>query len=306
MVAGLLSFHIKLLILAIAANLGLQIYLAVGEPKFWHEIDWLDVIAEGGAAALCLVWLWLMLHSRPDGRVTNLLTMGLGCVFFSWWMDCLDEFIRLPENSNWGTWLESAPMPVGLILLTIGLYHWHHEQKAISAQMAKRERLFREHKLFDKLTPLGGADYLRRQLSLSLEQAKQNQQPLSLIAVDLDNFNAINRRNGQQEGDLVLQTVSQLLLLNIRQQDLLCRLAGDRFVVLLPNTGEHQAEQIARELQMAVAHLAYRTRQGERLSLTASVAVTMAMQEAGADSLLKRLNQLMASAKQTLFAQGAS
>lgn len=306
MVAGLLSFHIKLLILAIAANLGLQIYLAVGEPKFWHEIDWLDVIAEGGAAALCLVWLWLMLHSRPDGRVTNLLTMGLGCVFFSWWMDCLDEFIRLPENSNWGTWLESAPMPVGLILLTIGLYHWHHEQKAISAQMAKRERLFREHKLFDKLTPLGGADYLRRQLSLSLEQAKQNQQPLSLIAVDLDNFNAINRRNGQQEGDLVLQTVSQLLLLNIRQQDLLCRLAGDRFVVLLPNTGEHQAEQIARELQMAVAHFAYRTRQGERLSLTASVAVTMAMQEAGADSLLKRLNQLMASAKQTLFAQGAS
>lgn len=306
MVAGLLSFHIKLLILAIAANLGLQIYLAVGEPKFWHEIDWLDVIAEGGAAALCLVWLWLMLHSRPGGRVTNLLTMGLGCVFFSWWMDCLDEFIRLPENSNWGTWLESAPMPVGLILLTIGLYHWHHEQKAISAQMAKRERLFREHKLFDKLTPLGGADYLRRQLSLSLEQAKQNQQPLSLIAVDLDNFNAINRRNGQQEGDLVLQTVSQLLLLNIRQQDLLCRLAGDRFVVLLPNTGEHQAEQIARELQMAVAHLAYRTRQGERLSLTASVAVTMAMQEAGADSLLKRLNQLMASAKQTLFAQGAS
>lgn len=306
MVAGLLSFHIKLLILAIAANLGLQIYLAVGEPKFWHEIDWLDVVAEGGAAVLCLVWLWLMLHSRPDGRVTNLLTMGLGCVFFSWWMDCLDEFIRLPENSNWGTWLESAPMPVGLILLTIGLYHWHHEQKAISAQMAKRERLFREHKLFDKLTPLGGADYLRRQLSLSLEQAKQNQQPLSLIAVDLDNFNAINQRNGQQEGDLVLQTVSQLLLLNIRQQDLLCRLAGDRFVVLLPNTGEHQAEQIARELQMAVAHLAYRTRQGERLSLTASVAVTMAMQEAGADSLLKRLNQLMASAKQTLFAQGAS
>lgn len=306
MVAGLLSFHIKLLILAIAANLGLQIYLAVGEPKFWHEIDWLDVVAEGGAAVLCLVWLWLMLHSRPDGRVTNLLTMGLGCVFFSWWMDCLDEFIRLPENSHWGTWLESAPMPVGLILLTIGLYHWHHEQKAISAQMAKRERLFREHKLFDKLTPLGGADYLRRQLSLSLEQAKQNQQPLSLIAVDLDNFNAINQRNGQQEGDLVLQTVSQLLLLNIRQQDLLCRLAGDRFVVLLPNTGEHQAEQIAKELQMAVAHLAYRTRQGERLSLTASVAVTMAMQEAGADSLLKRLNQLMASAKQTLFAQGAS
>ena len=40
-------------------------------------------------------------------------------------------------------------MPVGMILLTLGIYHWHREQLAINGQMEKRERLFREHRLFD-------------------------------------------------------------------------------------------------------------------------------------------------------------
>lgn len=191
-------------------------------------------------------------------------------------------------------------MPVGLILLTIGIYHWHREQLAISAQMEKREKLFREHRLFDKLTPLGGADYLKRQLTVSLEESRRQQQPLSLLALDVDNFTAINQTFGHAEGDAVLQALSHLLLLNLRRQDLLCRLAGDRFVVLLPNTGESQARLLALELQQAVQGLAHKTRQhGERVHLSASTAVVMAVNEAP-DALLKRLNLALARAKQPL------
>lgn len=191
-------------------------------------------------------------------------------------------------------------MPVGMILLTIGIYHWHREQLAISAQMEKRERLFREHRLFDKLTPLGGADYLKRQLAGSLEESHSQQQPMSLLALDLDNFSAINQAFGHAEGDAVLQALSHLLLLNLRRQDLLCRLAGDRFVVLLPNTGESQARLLALELQQAVQGLAHKTRQhGERLQLSASTAVVMALNESP-DALLKRLNLALARAKQPL------
>ena len=188
-------------------------------------------------------------------------------------------------------------MPVGMILLTIGIYHWHREQLAISAQMEKRERLFREHRLFDKLTPLAGADYLKRQLADSLQDSHDQQQPLSLLALDLDNFAAINRAYGHAEGDAVLQALSHLLLLNLRRQDLLCRLAGDRFVVLLPNTGESQARLLALELQQAVQSLAHKTRQqGERVYLSASTAVVMAVNEAP-DELLKRLNLTLVRAK---------
>lgn len=191
-------------------------------------------------------------------------------------------------------------MPVGMILLTIGIYHWHREQLAISAQMEKRERLFREHRLFDKLTPLAGADYLKRQLADSLQDSHDQQQPLSLLALDLDNFAAINQAYGHAEGDAVLQALSHLLLLNLRRQDLLCRLAGDRFVVLLPNTGERQAKELALELQQAVRGLAHKTRlHGERLQLAATTAVVMALEESPPD-LLKRLNLALARAKQPL------
>jgi GGDEF domain-containing protein len=81
---------------------------------------------------------------------------------------------------------------------------------------------------------------------------------------------------------------------------LLCRLAGDRFVVLLPNTGESQARLLALELQQAVQGLAHKTRlHGERLQLSASTAVVMALNESP-DALLKRLNLALARAKQPL------
>ncbi|CAM3238565.1 GGDEF domain-containing protein [Pseudomonas floridensis] len=290
----------KLAILLIASNLGLLAFLAFGDIKYVSEWKWLDIVGEGGSALLSLIWLFLVFKSRPAGRVTNYLSIGLSCVFFSWWIDALDEFIRLPSEIEWDHWLESGPMPVGLILLTIGIYHWHREQLAISAQMEKRERGFREHRLYDKLTPLGSADYLKRQLVLSLEQSLTEQQPLSLLAVDVDGFSAINHAYGHAEGDEVLSALSHLLVLNLRRQDLLCRLAGDRFVVLLPNTGESQAQVLALELQQAVTSLAHKSRQqGERIHLSASVAVVMALNETP-DNLLRRLNLSLARARRPL------
>lgn len=297
----LLRLHrFKFLALLLAANLGLLLHLAAGDLKGTGEWVWLDILGEGGSAVLALVWLGLILKSRPAGRVTNLLALGLGCVFFSWWIDLLDEFVRMPDSIAWDHWLESLPMPVGLVLLTWGLYHWHHEQLAIAAQLEKRERLFREHRQFDKLIPLGTADYLRRQIALELAESRRQQRPLSLVAIDLDDFDSLNQRFGHAEGDAVLQALTQLLLLNLRRQDLLCRLAGDRFVALLPDTGESQARLIAEELRLAVAHLAHRSRQhGERLPLRASVACVMALEE-DAETLLARLNQALERAKRPL------
>ena len=284
-------------LLLLAANMAVLLNLAFGTPKAVSEWQWLDILGEGGTALFMLFWLGLVLKSRPTGRVTNYLASGLCFMFFSWWIDVLDEFIRLPKHIGWDHWLESGPMPIGMVLLTIGLFHWHREQQAINQYMEKRERVFREHRLFDKLTPLGGAEYLKRQVSECLAQSLEQQQPLSLLALDIDDFASINQHYGHPEGDAVLQALSQLLLLNLRRHDLLCRLAGDRFVVLLPGTGESQARLLALELQQAVQSLAHKTRQhGERVYLSASTAVVMALDEAP-DELLKRLNLALARAK---------
>lgn len=192
-------------------------------------------------------------------------------------------------------------MATGLLLLTYGLYHWHHEQLVLSAQLQKRERLFREHRFFDQVTPLAGAEYLRRQIALCLAGDTETlQQPVSLVAIDIDEFDSINQRYGYQEGDRVLESLSQVLLLNLRPQDLLCRLAGDRFVALLPHTGETQALIMAEEMTAAVQHFAYKTlNQGERVHMQATSAVVMALDEQP-ESLLQRLNLAIARAKQPL------
>lgn len=283
--------------LALLAVSGLYLYLLAGDIKPWGIIKWLDVFAEGGTTLLALFWLVLLLRSRPAGRVTLLLALGLSCFVFSWWMDCVDEFIKIPATVFWDNWLESMPIPVGLVLLTFGIYHWHQEERAISAQMVKRERVFREHRLFDALIPLGGADYLRSQVKLALKEAQLSQHPLSLVAIDIDDFSHINQTFGHQEGDQVLQSITQLLLLNLREQDLLCRLAGDRFIALLPNTTAKEAEIIALELQQAITSLAYKTAQtGKRIQLSASTAVTVGIDEE-ANSLIKTLNRQLGLSK---------
>lgn len=294
------THRIKLTLLLVAANVGLLLHLLAGEVKPMAIWDWLDIAGEGGSAVLLLVWLGLLLKSRPAGYVTNLLFMGLACLFFSVFMDSVDEFVALPDSVAWDGWLESGPMPIGFILMTVGLYHWHQEQLAINEQMRNRERLFREHRQFDKLTPLGDANYLKSQLQMALAEATAEKQPVSLIMLDMDTFSRVNREYGQAEGDRLLQVLTQLLLLNLRPHDLLCRLAGDRFVVILPHTGERQAQVLAGELQQAVRSLAYKSsRQGERLELSATVVALMARDE-DASTLLKRLNITLARAKHSL------
>ena len=188
-------------------------------------------------------------------------------------------------------------MPVGFVLMTLGIFHWHREQLAINEQMRNRERLFREHRQFDKVTPLGDANYLRAQLQLALNEAAENRQPVSLIMLDMDSFSRINREYGHAEGDR--------LLLNLRQHDLLCRLAGDRFVVILPHTGERQAQVLAGELRDAVRSLAYMSsRHGERIELSASVMALMARDE-DTETLLERLHIGLARARQSLMVQHA-
>ncbi len=115
-------------------------------------------------------------------------------------------------------------MPIDFMLMMLSIYHCHQEQLAINEQMRNRERLFREHRQFDKLTPLGDANYLRAQLKMALADAARDKIPMSLIMLDVDTFSQINRECGHAEGDRFLQVLTQLMLLNLRPHDLLHRL----------------------------------------------------------------------------------
>lgn len=295
----MLSVHKwKLLLLALGGNFIVLAGLAIGDIKALDNISWLDFSGEGSAAILTLLWLLLILHSRPAGRVTQFLALGLSCIFLAEFQDFLDELIQFPKNTLWVHLVESGLMPLGLGLLTLGIYHWHKEQLVINAQLRKRERLFREHQSIDFTTSLSAANYLRKQLATELESHQKQQSPMALLLIDIDNFSHINRQYGSQEGDRLLQELSELMLLNIRRCDLLCRYAGDRFALLLPNTGNLMAETLAQELDNAVRHFAFKTSvQGESLFHSVSIGVAVARNDSP-ESLLARANQALMHAKE--------
>lgn len=286
----------KLLLITLIANIQLLLALAMGQIKWMAEIDWLDIFGEGGATLLALSWTLMVLYSRPQGRVTNLLFYGLTCFFIASWQDMLDEIIRLPDPSVWAALLESLPMPLGIALLGTGLFQWHQELKAINRQLEKRERIFRDHRFIDQVTQLGNVVYLKKQIDEELKKHHDSYQPFSLLMVDIDQFDGINRRYGYLEGDRLLRELSELLLLNLRRCDLLCHYAGDRFAVLLPATGEHMAELIAQQLLQACRHFAFKTLPGETIAHTVSIGVVTASEES-TESLLNRANRALLQAK---------
>lgn len=288
---SLLNLHrLPILLLACLLLACVVLYATAGDLKALSNVSWMDIAGEGGSAVFTACWLLLILSSRPRGRVTRLLVLGLGGIMLSMWADVLDEIFAIPSEQVWDHWMESLFMPLGMMVLTAGIYFWRQEQLALSEQMQKRERIFREHRGVDRMTQLAPAAYLREQLAL--ERMHLPSRPATLVLLDIDDFHRINREHGHGEGDRLLQAVSHLLLLNLRTSDLLCRYAGDRFALLLPDTSETEARQIAQELLASIAHFSHRRLQdGARVRITARYALALA--DEPADNLLARLNAML-------------
>lgn len=252
----------------------------------WNAID---IASEASMALMACAWFAIVLGSRPSGRVTTLLAAGLACLALGALADCLDEFFQVAKSQHWNHWLESGVTLAGVISLTWGLIDWRAEQLAVSEHLQKRERLFRDHRAFDHLTQVADADYLREQLRIEYETGRGD---CCLLMLDIDAFHLVNRQFGQREGDRVLQAVTQILLLNLRSDDLLCRYAGDRFAVLLPHTAPEMAHALADHLRRAVGGLRHHVQRSDKV-VTPTIRYTFRNVDADPRQLLKELNRAL-------------
>jgi len=133
-------------------------------------------------------------------------------------------------------------------------------------------------------------------LSTELGRSQRYMRPFTVLYLDLDDFKTVNDKLGHQEGDILLKTLTETVLKTTRSTDVFCRIGGDEFAMLLPETDQEAAQSFIPRLQDALVH----AMQAHNWSVTCSIgALTCHSAACTADQLVAEADQLMYQVKQT-------
>jgi diguanylate cyclase (GGDEF)-like protein len=163
-----------------------------------------------------------------------------------------------------------------------------------SLENARRFREARQLADLDALTNLHNRRYFHETLARECARAHRYDRRLALVVFDVDDFKAINDRIGHLAGDAVLASVAERVQSVVRSADVACRVGGDEFGVILPESTLNDAEQLYSRVQFAVA--ARPIGPFDRIHLSAGIAELE--REDSAESFFQRADQALYRAKE--------
>jgi two-component system, cell cycle response regulator len=161
----------------------------------------------------------------------------------------------------------TQPREVGLRLRTI----LRRKRAADRARASVQDGL--RLAVIDPLTGLYNRRYAIPQLGIVAERAADDGTVFAVMVVDLDRFKSVNDRFGHAAGDAVLVEISSRLSTNLRATDLLARIGGEEFLIVLPNTTYAEAQLAAERLCNVVKDRPVMLPGGPSLGITVSIGV---------------------------------
>lgn len=105
---------------------------------------------------------------------------------------------------------------------------------------------------YDELTGLINRRMLKKEFDKEIETINNNKAPFCVVMIDLDNFKFFNDKYGHQYGDMVLKKFTELLKSSVRKSDVVARLAGDEFVIILKELTKEMAENKMKQISKNV------------------------------------------------------
>jgi len=215
-----------------------------------------------------------------------LLTIGLA---FSLGMALLGEFAEssvslaqfyvipvvsvawLTRSIAYGVVIAAVTAAIGPIESILLGWHAHGEHTVLTAllqfafylvvvwllSLVWRDRdLHEERSITDPKTGVANARAFQSAAATEVERSRRHGHHLSLLYVDIDDFKAVNDRWGHQEGDRILKAIVSTAEGAVRSIDLVARIGGDEFVILMPETSVRAAKPIARRFMTALETVA--------------------------------------------------
>jgi len=201
---------------------------------------------------------------------------------------------------------QTTPVPIDLKLTDGGVFHlhctimstgWRMITCSDATDVAKRAEEMEQLATVDSMTGITNRRHFLHQAEAEWRRYQRYHRPLSLMIIDIDKFKTINEKHGHAAGDQVLLNVAGICRDDLRTSDIVGRIGGEEFAMLLPETNIERAGVVAERLRRHIAASSCKVGNVE-IPVTVSVGVAAASASmSGFDALMKLADQALYSAK---------
>ncbi len=205
------------------------------------------------------------------------------------------DYRRRAKNGDW-VWMSSVfkiaefdelYQPVHMI----GVHANINSRKLLELELSQKAHI-------DYLTELNNRGHFMEQAEKELSRSQRYEKDMAIFMMDIDFFKKINDSHGHKVGDIVLRKLADVCRHTLREVDIIGRIGGEEFAILLPETNHAEALEVAERLRQAVADSAVPMKDGLPVQYTVSIGVSsVASADDNIDMLLSRADKALYQAK---------